>query len=369
VERSSEDIRIHLVDFVKVLDFLPYPFMVTEVRDEIQHNIFINKKFLEEIGYNRQELPTIKEWFLLAYPNETYRLEVMSDWFSRILMAERNGHDSVIVQRNIQTKDRGQKWFEIKASLLGPVQFIAFINIDEEMVREDYLAKLNESKDRALSILSHDLRSPLHKLYSVLDLLNQGLISGDETKYLFNRLSSQVFRMMEFVDTTLHWSRVNFESLKIKHQTVDVADICTTVIGVYDNILQEKKVTAELNINKRLRVVTDPEIFAILFRNIFSNAIKYTPVSGVIKVYATRTRGRCQVIIENSGDAIPKEKIKMILSRNYSSERGTAGEKGLGLGLKLCQDLLDKIGGKIEIETPDESHTAFKILIPKGVVV
>lgn len=364
MERPLKDLQIDIEDFIKVLDFLPYPFMVTEHRDGRLYTLFTNKKFLEEIGYTPIEIPTINDWFRVAYPDETYRSEVMTDWYSRIALAEQTGYDSVIVQRNVCTKKNGQKWFEIKASLLGPIQFVAYVNINDEMTREEYLAKLNENKDRTLSILSHDLRSPLNSLYSMLELINKGLLTEQETKEAIKKLSSQVFRMREFVDTTLNWSKINFENMHIENQKIDVASTCTTIMSVYDSILNEKKISPELRIDKRMRLITDPEIFAILFRNVFSNAIKYTPASGVIKVRATRQKNGFRVTIENSGAAIRREKIEKILARNYSSEVGTAGEKGLGLGLKLCQELLDMIGGKIEIETPNPTLTVFNILIP-----
>jgi signal transduction histidine kinase len=363
MQKVSEKIGIDKVSLVKALDFLPYPFLMSEFRDGAQHNIFVNKKFTEEIGYTCQEIPTLGEWFTLAYPNKYYRNEIILDWSERIKAAKEAGEDSVIKQARIQTRNNGLRWYEVKASVYDQVNLVAFININDEITKEEDLQRLNENKDRTLSILSHDLRSPLANLYSILQLLNNHQITKEETEHVLQQLTGQVFKMLEFLDTTLQWSKINFSELQLRPQFVEVNAIVDSVLDIYKAAYSEKRIFIKLNIDAHVPLRCDPDVLSILFRNVFSNAVKYTPEGGSVMISNEARDNRYVLSVENSGQGISQEKIEMILSKSYQSERGTSGEKGLGLGLKLCQQLLETIGGSLEIENKNSTGTIFKIVL------
>jgi signal transduction histidine kinase len=363
MQKVSEQIGTDRVSLVKVLDFLPYPFLVSEFREGAQHNIFVNNKFVEEIGYTCKDIPTLSDWFILAYPNRSYRNEIILDWSTKIKEAKEAGEDSVVKQARIQTKNNGLKWYEVKASVHGDINFVAFINIDEEIIKEQSLQRLNENKDRTLSILSHDLRSPLASLHAVLQLINTNQLTKNETQDTLQKLSSQVFNMLEFLDTTLQWSKLNFSELKINPLPIHVDIIINDILDIYRGSYLEKHISVKTDLDTSHSLICDREIMSILFRNIFSNAIKYTPVGGTITITNEMQKNKYVLSVENSGEGISNERIELILSKAYHSERGTMGEKGLGLGLKLCQQLLENIGGNLEIESRRSRSTIFRIVL------
>jgi signal transduction histidine kinase len=349
---------------VKVLNFLPYPLLVSEFRNGQQHNIFVNRNFVDEIGYTCDDIPTISAWFAMAYPDVEYRNSVISDWTKLVIEAKAMNMDSVTKQACIKTKSNGEKWFEVKASLYGTVNLVAFVNIDAEIMRERKLELLNENKDRTLSILSHDLRSPLTNLHSALELLTTNSLNESEKSLIFTKLKRQVFQMIEFLDTTLQWTRINFSEQKQAHEPVNLRGIIDNVLTLYNTAIEEKKQIINVGINLQNEPVGDPEVFSILLRNLVSNAIKYTPTGGAIAVRAKQDRNRHIIEVENSGAAISATTIDNILNKNYTSQRGTLGEKGLGVGLKLCLQLLERVKGKMEIETPSSDKTLFRVVVP-----
>lgn len=363
MQKVSEQIGIDKVSLLKVLNFLPYPFLVSEFRNHAQHNIFVNQKFLDEIGYTCKDIPTLNDWFTMAYPDKHYRNEIILDWSNRLQAAQEAGEDSVVKKARIQTKNHGLKWYEVKASVLGQINFVAFVNIDEDIKKEQELERLNQNKDRTLSILSHDLRTPLANIYSVLQLLNNGQLTERETNETFYQLSSQVFRMLEFLDTTLQWSKINFTQIQNRPDHIDIDVLVLRIMEIYKASYMTKgiKVTTDLRGDIPLRC--DPDILSILFRNIFSNAVKFTPEGGNIIVRNAIRDDRTVLEVENTGPTITQERIEMILSNNYDSQRGTMGEKGLGLGLKLCQQLLKSVGGKLKIQSISPTSTAFTIVL------
>ena len=352
------------VSLVKVLNFLPYPVLVSEFRDGEHHNIFVNKNFIDEIGYTCEDIPTISAWFINAYPDLEYRNSVISDWNKLVIEAKAMNIDFITKQAQIKTKFQGEKWFEVKASLFGSINIVAFVNIDDEIRRERKLELLNEHKDRTLSILSHDLRSPLASLHSVLQLLANNALNESEKSVLLAKLTRQVFQMMEFLDTTLQWAKINFSDQKPVHEAVNLRSIVDNILDLYSNSIEEKKQTVQVTIKLENPPFGDPEIFSILLRNLISNAIKFTPVEGNIALTAKQRQNACIVEVENSGLTINSATIEGILNKEYNSERGTLSEKGLGVGLRLCLQLLEGMNGKMEIEAPSANLTKFRIIIP-----
>lgn len=360
----SYNMGIDNANFVKTLNFLPYPLLLSEFRDGAQRNIFVNKNFIEEIGYTCEDIPTIGAWFNTAYPDSDYRNAVISDWARLVDEAKTKGIDFVTKQAQIKTKFQGEKWFEVKASLHGTIDIVAFVNIDKEIRREQKLELLNENKDRTLSILSHDLRSPLASLHSALQLLTDNGLDEPEKTLILSKLSRQVFQMMELLDSTLQWTRINFSDQKTAQQPVDVKEIINNVLALYGGSIEEKNQKVSVAINQEDPPHGDPEIFSILLRNLVSNAIKYTPSGGVINVNLKQERNFHFLEVENSGVAISPTTVESILKRTCASQRGTAGEKGLGVGLRLCLQLLERMNGKMEIETPSPELTLFRIAFP-----
>jgi len=356
----SQKIGIDGIDLQKILNFLPYPLLVSESRENVRHNIFLNRKFLEEIGYAIEEIPTIEDWFVKAYPDAMYRETVRKEWLNREILSSTTGQDYILSRAYLHTRNNGDRWYEVKAMIYGSIRFVAFVNIDEEINREIELKRLNENKDLMLSVLGHDLRAPLHNLYSILQLTLENELTEDEKAQSLRTLTSQVFQMLELLDLTLQWTRSNFETAKTQQQQVNVQDITDEVLAIYQDAIRRKKLTVKTHLSKKL-VTGDPAIWSIVIRNIISNAVKFTPSEGNIGIHDECVNGKHIFSVTNSGVSITKEKIEKIQHRTYNSERGTSGEKGLGLGLKLCQQLLEKVDGKLEIAGVD-SGTVVRIV-------
>lgn len=366
MKRVSTDIGIDGLNVERVLNFLPYPFLVSEFKEHSRRNIFVNNKFISEMGYTCADIPTIDEWFQIAYPEPLYRESVVEEWHRRSSKAQCEGEDFVLMQAKVHTKNHGDKWYEIKASVVGPIQFVAFVNIDEEIKREEELRKLNDNMNRTLSILSHDLRSPLNSLYSVLRLMSLGHLSDSEREDLLSSLSRQVFQMIDFLDNTLRWTKINFNHITVADEDLDVNRLVTTILELYEVLYVEKKIQIDLDIDHGLSLRGDPEIFSILVRNIVSNAIKFTPLFGNINIFNSIRDGNYVLSVENSGRGISQEQILKIFDKTYDSQSGTTGEKGLGLGLKLCMQLLDVIGGSMEMDSKESGYTTVRIIFNNG---
>jgi signal transduction histidine kinase len=346
----------------KVLDFLPYPFIVSEFKDNTYYNLYLNKRFQEEIGYSLEEMPTIGDWFILAYPDAVYRQEVIEGWQARTQTALLNEEDSILMKVIIRTKYEGYQWFEVKCTIAGQIQLVAFVNIGEAIIKEKELQRLNENKDRTLSILAHDLRAPITNVHSLTELLLEGNISKEEFMSRVHHLHQRSGQLLDFIDTTLLWTKANFESIEVKPEEIIPGETVQKVLSIYESACHHKNLSVTVAF-EHSKIRTDPEIIKILLRNVISNAIKFTPDKGHISIAGKQDNGHFCISICDTGVGMTRETIDKIYMENYFSSRGTRQEKGLGLGLKLCHHLVKKINAKLEIESQPGKGTIVNLIL------
>ncbi len=345
-----------------ILDFLPYPFLIAEQRNGIFTNTFINRRFEQEIGYTLAEIPDADAWFTLAYPDIHYRQTVITGWNSRLATARENSQDAVMMRVVIQTKHVGEQWYEVKSSVSGPLQLVAFVCITDVVAKERELQRLVETKNRTLSILAHDVRGPLTNLHSMTQFLIEGNLSRDEFVNKIERIHEKSGEVLDFIDTTLNWTKANFNSIQVEAEQVNIRECAWKIFKLYESSYHAKQVKVLVNIAVDTYLV-DKEIFTIVVRNIFSNAVKFTPSNGSINIQTQLRGSKLRVSVKDSGIGMTPGMIDKIYQENYTSTPGTNEEKGLGLGLKLCRHLIHKLGGTLEIKSEPGLGTEVVVVI------
>ncbi|HEY0656540.1 MAG TPA: HAMP domain-containing sensor histidine kinase [Chryseosolibacter sp.] len=355
---SAEQSRIE-----RILDFLPYPFLVSEVQGSTYVNIHVNKKFIEEIGYSIHEIPDIDSWFLCAYPDPMYRNAIVTGWHALVKEALRKGEDSVMMRAIIHTKHKGDKWYEVKSSVSSSIQMVAFVNITEVMTKERELERLNENKNQTLSILAHDVRGPLSNLNTMTRWMLEGNFDRAEFLERLSKINEKSSQVLEFIDTTLLWTRSNFNSVVLRIEDVDLGQELDKMLRVYENVYQAK----QLSIIQQLgatSVVTDREIITIVLRNLISNAIKFSNAGGNIIISSNTDGPAVNISVKDTGIGMSSDMLDRIQLDHYSSTPGTREEKGLGIGLKLCRQLIKKLDGKLIFKSQPGTGTEVIIQLP-----
>lgn len=356
-----DHLEIDQENLKRILNFLPYPFLVSETKFGKRNNIFVNQKFLDEIGYSCEEMPTNDDWFTVAYPDPSYRKKIKSEWNKRSAQAMEEGEDSVFLQALIHTKKSGDRWYEVKSSLSGNIHLVAFVDIHDVRAREEELEKTNQNKDRVLSVLGHDLRGPISNLQSIATLTLAGNLSREEFTSMVKTVNEKIFQSLEFLDTTLLWTKSNFDKISIHIEKLTPRALVENILPVYQSQYESKKITVKLDIPAEAYIYSDTEILTIIIRNLISNAIKFTNENGTIQISSAQQGELFVISVKDSGIGMDAKTINMIWEENYSSSRGTRSEKGVGLGLKLCRELLKQIGGTLDIESKKNSGTTMKV--------
>ncbi len=333
-----------------ILDFLPYPFIISERQGNRQANVYLNKKFLEEIGYTLEEIPDIDSWFVKAYPDPLYRGAISSGWNDLIKDALGKGEADALMRVIIRTKNHGDKWYEVKSRVTGSLQFVAFVNLTEVMLKEHELQRLNENKNQTLSILAHDVRGPLTNLNTMTRLMLEGNFDYDEFLHRLQAVHEKSSHVLEFIDNTLLWTRANFNAMSIKIDEVNVEEILEKILLVYSNVYQAKGITIRQH-STSTKIKSDAEVLTIIIRNLFSNAIKFCRDNGEISIRLNTAASGFSITIEDNGVGMSPDTLDKIQREHHTTTVGTREEKGLGLGLRLCRQLARKLNGEIHIQS------------------
>ena len=252
------------------------------------------------------------------------------------------------------------------------VQVIKAINkkyADEKLaLSEKKLKKLNADKDKFFSIISHDLRSPFQGLMGMSELLTETYngLSEYEKMESISSLNDSIQNVYLLILELLEWSSIQTGRMKFAPQKTNLKDALAKVVAISEISAKNKEITIYDNIDENATVYADPNMIETIFRNLLANAIKFTPNNGKITISAKMQNNSILIQIKDTGIGIKKTVLKKLfkIDENYSS-LGTKGEKGTGLGLILCKELVEKNGGTIWAESELDKGSSLYFELPK----
>jgi len=355
---SQIPLEISRTDLHKVADFLPYPFIIAEIIDGVHLNTHLNLKFSEEIGYTYEEIPTIEAWYEHAYPDAVYRQQVIDRWNEEELESLLEGKISLKKKSLVTRKDGSQRWYEIKATVIGKVHVVAFVDLDKEIALQETLKNTNLNNDRMLSILGHDLRSPVANLMSISSMAVNADVTADEFKEVIRQINVKSIDVLELIDNTMQWAKMNFNDIIVNPSEIKLNELLYSILSLYESAIENKKIKVFVDTSKMEMVVSDVEILTIIIRNLLSNAIKFTPKKGSITITATENG----LIVKDSGIGMTASKVATLFGQQQISSKGTNNEAGTGLGLQLIKNLVDKLGCQIEAESVEFKGTTMRLI-------
>ncbi len=301
----------------------------------------------------------LKKFFLNIY-KKTEEVEF------RILHKEGN----LVWVRNKLTAIRDRKG--IIQKVYGLVSDISLQKKAEAEVNlsAENLKKLNETKDRFISIISHDLRTPFSSILGFTDLLlnESDLTESEKKQYIsFIRESSQ--NMLSLVNSLLDWTRLQTGRIQFEPEKEDLLRIVTKSLNSVSGFAIQKQIILKNNIDNGIFVFVDANLIMQAINNLLSNSLKFTNSGGTISIsYRQAEAPRfIEVCVKDTGVGISKENMaKMFNIESKFTSEGTAGEKGSGLGLSLVKEIIEKHGGKIWVESEVGKGSEFKFTLPKA---
>ncbi len=245
---------------------------------------------------------------------------------------------------------------------------VEVINQNEKIAIQNIQLKDEiDFKNRVFSIIAHDLKSPIGSLLLFFDVLKKN-ISENAKEAALNSIHNLALSVNNLIDNLLYWGRSQDKQVPVSKSNVDLDKIILNVIELFYEPSKQKSI--EISYQKTFDSIAfcDPELMQIIARNLISNAIKFTHEGGKIEVLTGPfADDNSQVIfsVSDNGIGIPESKLNLLQSgEKIDSTYGTLREKGTGLGLTLCMDLVSLQDGRMEILSQTDKGTIVNIYLP-----
>jgi two-component system, sensor histidine kinase and response regulator len=233
--------------------------------------------------------------------------------------------------------------------------------------RTEELRELNATKDKFFSIIAHDLKNPFNTLMGFTELLLDNLEDFSDEKVheiigILNETSKQSYALLE---NLLEWSRTQTGRMEMKLERINIHDLIEENIDLLSNQAGKKKIQLVSKVSADTNAFADANMVRTVIRNLISNAIKYTKENGSITCSSFVKDNKLQIEVADTGLGIKPQNLEKLfrIDLNYST-RGTADESGTGLGLILCREFINRIGGDIWVDSVFGEGSIFKFTLP-----
>ena len=227
------------------------------------------------------------------------------------------------------------------------------------------LEALNTTKDKLFAIIGHDLLSPLNSLKGLMGLVNNQELSSKDFMLFAGKLRDSVDHVHFTLNNLLIWANAQMQGLTTDPQIINIHRIGEENINLFSQLAIMKEIDLSNMFEENTHVYADPDQINLVIRNLINNAIKFTQSGGIIRLQSKTENGVCEISISDTGIGMDDENIaKLFKKANHFTTQGTSGEKGSGLGLLLCQEMIRENGGKIWVESEPGKGSTFKFTLP-----
>lgn len=253
----------------------------------------------------------------------------------------------------------------VVAALLLLIAFIWYRLAQIRKKRNEELAHLNATKDRLLSIVSHDVRTPVGAMCQVMrDLTDNydGMAETDrKAKMVMLRTSSEALN--DRMENIIQWVKGELENSHIVPINFNLSELVDECIKEQEMTIVAKSLKVNNEVPKTLMAHDDANVVRLVMQNLLSNAVKFSYPDGEVNVKAEKKNGRIWIEVSDNGMGISEKKLEKIFKFMTSSASGTSGETGTGIGLFVSKMLVEKIGGEITIDSRKDEGTTVRFSV------
>ena len=227
---------------------------------------------------------------------------------------------------------------------------VLFVNQTNLIELSGKLTKENVLKNTMLSVVGHDIRGPMNRLKGILSLVNSKAMSIEETTTLLQQLEKEFDEADEMTHRLLLWVKSQFNGIVIKKGTFPISKLVEKNFSLMKKNAGEKGIQLKEDFPASLQIKGDEEVINIVLRNVISNAIKFCRAGDSITLSAQAINEGHQIFVRDTGSGFD---TSLLIEREKSTQfsQGTGNEKGFGLGLKICSDLMEMHGSKLQINS------------------
>jgi signal transduction histidine kinase/ligand-binding sensor domain-containing protein len=245
---------------------------------------------------------------------------------------------------------------------------------------EKELKNLNKHKDKIISVLAHDLKSPFNGLLGYTDLLANDIdqLNTEDIRKSAKNINNVANNLYKLLNNLLDWSLVQAHKIKYSPSEENLLQCVNDVIFLLKANAEQKSISLKTSIKNDINIWVDKDMLDIIFRNLLSNAIKFTKTGGEISIYSNKLNAKrdvnlektdnnfVEIGIQDNGIGMDEDVLSRILSPDSQiTTKGTNNETGTGLGLSLCKELIEMQGGEMKIVSEAGKGTSVIFTLPR----
>jgi signal transduction histidine kinase len=242
------------------------------------------------------------------------------------------------------------------------MNFLQFNALTEQTRLVD---ELNQQKNKVISVLSHDVASPLNSLSALLHMQSKGEITEKELRPFFSELHEELSNVSFLLSSLVRWSRSQMQGFVLDKTPVDILAIVENKKKLFSPQLSERKLQVVVQSDPLVRVKADEDMVRIGIHNLISNALKFAKRGTEIQVTISKNgQDKVHIKVSNQGEPIPDDLKDKLFTFQMPSMNDTNGERGAGLGLALSAFFIKLNGGDIYLDGAENGTTAFCLELP-----
>jgi PAS domain S-box-containing protein len=344
------------------------------VKDLDGRKVLANRSEYELWGFDREEemlgkrdTDLSREGIAVLSENEDRQvLETGEPIIDKDAYTEIDGKEYVLLVSKLPLKDSNGNI----VGLVGISNDITERKKMENKLRErnQQLEKLNNMTNKIYSVVGHDLKTPLSSILGLSDLLLSDMEDLEDEEVLkenLNIIRQSALKMSDLLGDLLNWARIQTDDLSLNKKQFSISETVHDTIDLLTITAEQKGISLEFDSEESFQVYADKQLIATIIRNFISNALKFSNEGDTIKVSVDRDEEHWQVSVKDEGVGMSEKNVdRLFHNRKHPQKEGTQNEKGSGIGLRLCNELAERHGGQISVESELDKGSTFTLTIP-----
>ena len=314
---------------------------------------------------NREKILHVKGK-VITKNEEAFQLIGISQDVTALIKAQQGLEDHI--KQLIEAQEKITKFNEELGSIVKERTKELQLAYDRLYELNDELKEVNNSKDKFISIISHDLRNPVAAIVSSSEIMMKEIetLQKDDIKNFTRIINASSNKIVDQLNELVEWSTQKTKKINFNPQIKNLYDFVLFSLELIQNNADQKNITISLNIEKNIHVKVDPLLLRSIIQNLITNSIKFTPEGGEITVSASKkSKSFIEISIADTGIGMPEEvRSKIFSDESVMTKPGAGRDKASGLGLILVKDFVEKHKGKVWVESESGKGTTFYFTLP-----
>lgn len=239
---------------------------------------------------------------------------------------------------------------------------------DERRLREyaDAIQRISDDKSRLLSIIAHDVRTPFNAVVGYAEYLSEELdeLSAEEVRKLVLGLYQSAGDVFSLLENLLDWARLQSEGIKPKPTAIPLRSVFEEIAKLYRSLAERRSVRLDVECGADVVVFGDRQMVASIVRNLLSNALKFSEPGGKVEISAAMKNGKTEIVVADEGVGMTESQRERLFKKDEKSASSDENRRGAGIGLTVCKEFVDLLGGEIGVESEIGEGSVFTVTIP-----